>query len=70
MQTWKIHLELKISDHWVADGVDFSNKAFLDNLNEHIRNFMPYAIYETEFKVKSIIVSAPDKKIVSELQGY
>lgn len=70
MQTWNINLELKVSDNWVADGVDFSDKEFLEKLNEHIRGFMPYVYYEVEFKVKSKIVSAPDKKIVKELQGY
>lgn len=69
MQTWKINLELKVIDDLVADGVDFSDKAFLEKLNEHIRDFMPYAIYESEFKVNSKVVSAPDRKIVKELQG-
>lgn len=70
MQTWNVNLELKVSDNWVAEGVDFSDKDMLEKLNEHIRAFLPYTYYEIEFKVNSRIVSAPDTKVVNELQGY
>ena len=70
MQKWKLQLDLSVSDNWVADGVDFSNKEFLETFNEHIRGFLDAAYYEIEFKVKSKVVSAPDEKKVMELKGY
>lgn len=70
MQKWKLQLDLSVADNWVSDGVDFSDKEFRERFEEHIRGFMDYAYYEIEFKVKSKVVSAPDKKKVAELQGY
>lgn len=61
MQKWKINLDLKVSDNWVADGVNFSDPDCLKRLEEHIRNFMPYAYYEIEFKVEAKVTSAPKK---------
>ena len=70
MQKWKLELDLSVSDNWIADGVNFSDKEFLERFNEHIRCFLGYAHYEVEFKVRSKVSSAPDQKKVLELQGY
>jgi len=70
MQTWNIKLELKVSDNWVAEGVNFSDEQFREKLEEHIRSFLDYAYYEIEFKVKTSVTKAPDPVKIRELQGY
>jgi len=70
MTNWKIKLDLKVSDNLVSDGINFSNDFFMERFKEHLRNFIPHAYYEIEFKVDAKILSAPnDEKILELTRG-
>lgn len=67
MQTWKINIELKVSDNWVSDGVNFTDKDYFESFLEHIREFIPYAYYDIEFKVKGKVTKSPTNEKINEL---
>lgn len=67
MKTWKIEIELKVSDNWVEDGFDASERT--EQIAEMMQGLLPYA-YGHEVKAKVKITKAPTKDEIRKLQGY
>jgi len=67
MKTWKIEVTLKVADNWVEDGFDASER--LQQIEQSFADLLPYA-YDEEVVVKAKVTSAPERKVIRELQGY
>lgn len=67
MRTWKIEIEMKVADAWVADGFDASER--IEDIQDALSHLIPYA-YGNEVTVKAKIISAPKQEIILKLQGY
>lgn len=67
---WKIEIELEVSDNWIEDGFNMSDKFRLDMLEEHFQSDqLPYS-YGHEVVAKVTITEAPDKHKILTTQGY
>lgn len=64
---WKIEVTLTVDESWIADGFNAANR--LEEIEEKLTYLLPYA-YENEFKVTAKIKTAPDAKVIQELQGF
>lgn len=67
MKKWKITLILEVSNNWIKDGFDASER--LEQIEELVSTLLPSA-YEEEFKVKAKVTTAPDPKVLAEMMGY
>lgn len=63
MKTFKWVVEFQVTENWVEDGFNMSEKRALDMLS----NTLPYA-YGYELSAK--IIKAPDPKLIRKTQGY
>lgn len=66
MKKWTIRIEVSVSDIWVADGFDMSQR--LEELKESIEGMLPYS-YGDEVVVKTKILKAPKDIDMAELQN-
>lgn len=55
MKTWKIEIKMSVSENWVDDGFNPTDKEWIDYIDEQIKNMLPYA-HENEVKI-SVTVS-------------
>jgi len=68
MTTWKFEIEMKVSDNWIADGFDASQR--VEAIKESIQNLLPLA-YEGEVEVKVNITQKPTKTELKKIiSGY
>lgn len=67
MKTWNIKIKLEVSDNWIEDGFNASER--LVEIEELIYTLLPYA-YNNEVKVKASITKAPNKDEILKLQGF
>jgi hypothetical protein len=63
MKTFKWTVQFEVSENWVEDGFDLSDKGALNML----ANRLPYA-YGYELAAK--VVKSPDPKRIRKTQGY
>ena len=63
MKTFKWVVQFEVTENWVEDGFNISEKRALDML----ANALPYA-YGSELAVK--IIKSPDAKLIRKTQGY
>lgn len=66
MKTWKLEITVKVADSWVTDGFDLKER--LEQIEEQLTTMLPFA-YEHELQIKARIVSAPDRKVIEQLQN-
>lgn len=67
MKTWKIEIKLKVSDNWIEDGFDASERT--QEIADMMQGLLPYA-YGNEIQAKVKIIKAPSKEEILKLQGY
>jgi hypothetical protein len=68
MLKWTIKIDLSVSENWVEDGFDASER--VEQIEELLMNdLLPFA-HEGEFKVKAKITKAPTQEKIRKLQGY
>ena len=67
---WEIKITLDVSDNWVADGFDMSDKGRIEELEEAIQGMLPFAYYKQEVKTDIEILATPTKKEIGKLQGF
>jgi hypothetical protein len=67
MKTWKIEINLKVSDNWIEDGFDASER--IEEIAEMMQQLLPHA-YGHEVQANVKIVKAPSKEVINKLQGY
>lgn len=60
MQTWKLEVEINVSDHWVADGYEATPERVARLLEEEGNVLCD---------VSAKTISAPDPAVIRELQG-
>jgi len=69
MKTYKIELNIKVSDKLIADGLNLASENILNQIEEQIREIASYAIYEVEFKVKAKVKRQPSDKEIEEIMN-
>ena len=52
MKSWKIKIDLSVSQNWVDDGFDLSERQ--EEIDELLRSMLPYA-HEEEMEIKIVI---------------
>lgn len=56
MKTYKLEIEITVSENWIADGFNPENKGWKKSIEESINNLMPYAFeHEFQAKVKNVV---------------
>ena len=63
MKTFKWVVEFEVTENWVEDGFNMSEKRALNMLS----NALPYA-YESELSAK--VIKSPSQKLIRKTQGY
>lgn len=66
MKTFKFEVTMKVSDSWIADGFQISDR--IDQIEETIQGLLPYA-YGHECVVKVKVTKEPEAKIIQQLQN-
>lgn len=69
MKTWKIELELKVADAWIADGFNPSDPKTLERIEEILQDLLPYADYQIELKTKARLLTAPSEKEINKIRN-
>lgn len=62
MQTFKWTVEFEVTENWVEDGFNITEK----RANDMIANALPHA-YGSEYK--ATVIKAPNPKIIAKVQG-
>jgi hypothetical protein len=60
MKTWKVTLELSVSDIWIQDGFDLEEQEWKDNIAQYFESMIPYA-FENEIIVKNLKINETNK---------
>jgi hypothetical protein len=63
MKTFKWVVEFEVTENWVADGFNITDKKAMSMME----NALPFAS-GAEFKAK--VTSSPDAKLIRKTQGY
>ncbi|MAX51525.1 MAG: hypothetical protein CMH22_06055 [Methylophaga sp.] len=67
---WTIEIDVEVSRNWVEDGFDLSDTNRLENIEQHIKDSLPYAYQDIEITAKAKVKKAPAKALIKKAQGY